>query len=96
MAGIISRPFLRDILHVYENCVGNETIRTISLMIRLGGNNTIAVVKNVRKAEMTVLAHNVLDALTREDVDHCHRMLEATKEKWGISKVTKPSDQHGT
>ena len=82
----------------YENCLGIETIRTspISLMIRLGGNNTIAVVHNVRKAEMPVLAHNGLDVATREDVDHCHRVLEASKEKWGITKVTKPSDQHGT
>ena len=82
----------------YENCLGIETIRTspISLMIRLGGNNTIAVVHNVRKAEMPLLAHNGLDVPTREDVDHCYRILEASKEKWGISKVTKPSDQHGT
>src|SRR5262245_4300137 len=82
----------------YENCLGIETIRTspISLMIRLGGNNTIAVVKNVRKAEMPLLAHNGLDVPTSEDVDHCHLILEASKEKWGISKITKPSDQHGS
>lgn len=82
----------------YEECLGIETVRTspISLMIRLGGTNTIAVVENVRKAPMPILAHNGLDVLTREDVDDCHRILEEGKEKWGIRKITKPSDQHGT
>jgi catechol-2,3-dioxygenase len=82
----------------YEECLGIETVRTssISLMVRLGGNNTIAVVHNVRKAEMPVLAHNGLDVPTREDVDHCYRILDQQKEKWGIRKITKPSDQHGT
>jgi catechol-2,3-dioxygenase len=82
----------------YEECLGIETVRTspISLMIRLGGNNTIAVVESIRKAEMPVLAHNGLDVPTRKDVDDCHRILEAGKEKWGIRKITKPSDQHGT
>ena len=82
----------------YEECLGIETIRTspISLMVRLGGNNTIAVVHNVRKAEMPVLAHNGLDVPSREDVDHCYCILDQDKEKWGIRKITKPSDQHGT
>ena len=67
----------------YEECLGIETIRTspISLMIRLGGNNTIAVVQSQRKAEMPVLAHNGLDVLTREDVDQCHQILKQGKEK---------------
>ena len=82
----------------YEECLGIETIRTspVSLMIRLGGNNTIAVVQNPRKAEMPLLAHNGLDVPTRADVDSCHRVLEEAKEKWGIKKITKPADQHGT
>ena len=82
----------------YEECLGIETVRTspISLMIRLGGNNTIAVVQNLRKAEMPLLAHNGLDVPSRADVDHCHQVLEADKEKWGIKKITRPSDQHGT
>jgi catechol-2,3-dioxygenase len=82
----------------YEECLGIETIRTspISLMIRLGGNNTIAVVQNPHKAEMPLLAHNGLDVSSRADVEHCHRILEEDKEKWGIKKISKPSDQHGT
>jgi catechol-2,3-dioxygenase len=56
----------------YEECLGIETIRTqpVSLMIRLGGNNTIAVVRNPRKAEMPLLGHNGLDVPTRTDVDN--------------------------
>jgi catechol-2,3-dioxygenase len=82
----------------YEECLGIETVRTspISLMIRLGGKNTIAVVESVRKTEMPVLGHNGLDVSTRKDVDDCHRILEEGKERWGIRKITKPSDQHGT
>jgi catechol-2,3-dioxygenase len=82
----------------YQECLGIEVVRTspISLMIRLGGNNTIAVVHNKKKAEMPLLNHNGLDVQTREDVDNCHRLLEGVKEKWGIRKITKPSDQHGT
>lgn len=46
-------------------------------MIRLGGENTIAVVEKPRKGE-------------------CHRILDEGKEKWGLKKITKPADQHGT
>jgi catechol-2,3-dioxygenase len=82
----------------YEGCLGLETIRTspISLMIRLGGDNTIAVVQNPKKAEMALLNHNGLDVATRAEVDECHRILEEGKEKWGLKKLTKPADQHGT
>ena len=82
----------------YENCLGLEVVRTSprSLMIRLGGNNTIAVVQNPKKPAMPLLNHNGLDVATREDVERCHQELEANKDKWGIQKITKPADQHGT
>ena len=82
----------------YQECLGLETIRTSprSLMIRLGGNNTIAVVENPRKPDMPLLNHNGLDVATREDVNHCHRVLEQNKDRWGIAKITRPADQHGT
>jgi catechol-2,3-dioxygenase len=82
----------------YEECLGLETIRTspISLMIRLGGDNTIAVVQNPKKSEMALLNHNGLDVATRAEVDECHRILEEGQEKWGLKKLTRPADQHGT
>jgi predicted lactoylglutathione lyase len=82
----------------YAEFLGLEVIQTspISLMIRLGGTNTIATVQNPKKAKMTVLGHNGLDVATRADVDECHRLVEEQKEKWGIKQATKPVDQHGT
>ena len=82
----------------YEDCLGLETIRTSghSMMIRLGGSNTIAVVQNPRKQEMSLLNHNGLDVGSREEVDECYRALTEQKETWGLKKITKPAEQHGT
>src|SRR2546430_16086371 len=80
----------------YEECLGLQTIRTspVSLMIRLGGNNTIAVVQNPKKAGMALLNHNGLDVATRAEVDECHGILQEGKERWAIGKLTKPAEQH--
>jgi catechol-2,3-dioxygenase len=82
----------------YEECLGLQTIRTspVSLMIRLGGNNTIAVVQNPKKAGMALLNHNGLDVGTRAEVDECHEILQEGKQRWAIGKLTKPAEQHGT
>ncbi len=82
----------------YEECLGIETVRTspISLMVRLGGNNTIAVVQNERKAKMSLLAHNGLDVPTREDGNNCQRVLEENQDRWGIQQITRPTDPHRT
>ena len=82
----------------YAGCLGLDVIRTspVSLMIKLGGNNTIAVVHVKKKEEMSLLNHNGLDVATREDVNECHRILKEQQEKWGIRKITHPADQHGT
>ena len=82
----------------YEECLGIETVRTspISLMIKLGGNNTIAIVQNPKKASMPLLNHNGLDVGSRAEVDECYRVLMSVKDKWGMKQITKPADQHGT
>jgi catechol 2,3-dioxygenase-like lactoylglutathione lyase family enzyme len=82
----------------YEEFLGLDVVRTSprSLMIRLGGSNTIATVYNPKKAMMPVLAHNGLDVATREEVDRAHDICTEQKEQWGIKAVTRPSDQHGT
>lgn len=82
----------------YEECLGLEVVRTspISLMIRLGNTNTIAVVRNPKKPVMPVLNHNGLDVASREEVDKCHEILAVQRDRWGIKKVTGPTDQHGT
>jgi catechol 2,3-dioxygenase-like lactoylglutathione lyase family enzyme len=83
----------------YEEFLGLDVVKTskISLMIRLGAANTIAVVYTAKpKAEMPMLNHNGLDVETPEEVDRCYDLVAAEKEKWGIRKLTKPVDQHGT
>jgi catechol-2,3-dioxygenase len=82
----------------YQEFLGLEVVQTskISLMIRLGNTNTITVVYSPRRKAMTMLNHNGLDVATREEVDECHRILEEKKETWGVKKVTRPADQHGT
>jgi catechol 2,3-dioxygenase-like lactoylglutathione lyase family enzyme len=82
----------------YEDFLGLEVIRTSdrSLMIRLGGHHVYAVVENTKKPEMPVLNHNGLDVPSREEVDKAHEIAVAEKDKWGIKKITRPVDAHGT
>ena len=82
----------------YEDFLGLEVIRTspISLLCRLGGNNTMAIVEVKTKEEMPMLNHNGLDVLTKADVDKAHQIAVAQKGKWGIKKITRLLDQHGT
>ena len=83
----------------YTEFLGLEVVRTspISLLIRLGGTNTIAVVEQPRRdAEMPMLNHNGLDVETQEEVDAAHETVVAQAEKWGLRKISKPKLQHGT
>jgi catechol 2,3-dioxygenase-like lactoylglutathione lyase family enzyme len=82
----------------YEGFLGLEVVRTspISLLIRLGGANTIAVVQSAHKKPMVMLNHNGLDVATQEEVDAAHRIVEAEREAWGLHKITRPILQHGT
>jgi catechol-2,3-dioxygenase len=82
----------------YEEFLGLDVIRTspISLMIRLGGPNTIAVVQSKEKPAMPLLNHNGLDVGSREEVDRAWEICTREQEKWNIKKITRPADQHGT
>jgi len=82
----------------YEEFLGLEVVQTspISLLIRLGGPNTIAVVYSKQPHEMNLLNHNGLDVATKEEVDAAHRTVCAEAEKWRLKKITKPHLQHGT
>jgi len=83
----------------YEEFLGLEVVRTSpsSLMIRLGGANTIAVVRNPKKThEMPMLNHNGLDVETQEEVDAAYATVTEQQEKWGLSAISKPVLQHGT
>src|SRR5258707_7982768 len=55
----------------YEEFLGFEVVQTspISLLVRLGGANTIAVVYSKHVGEMNLLNHNGLDVRTKDEVD---------------------------
>jgi len=70
----------------YEEFLGLDVVQTsqISLMIRLGGKQCIAVVFTKRPTEMGLLNHNGLDVETQEQVDEAHRITVAEAEKWKL------------
>jgi hypothetical protein len=83
----------------YEEFLGLEVIQTspISLLIRLGGPNTIAVVYSKNVGGMNLLNHNGLDVRTQEEVDEAHRICSAwAQTQWHLKKISKPHLQHGT
>lgn len=82
----------------YTEFLGLEVVRTspISLLIRLGGPNTIAVVQNDKKDEMVLLNHNGIDVETEADVDAAYEKVVEYADKYGMHKITKPRTQHGT
>ena len=83
----------------YEEFLGLDVVRTspVSLMVRLGGDNTIAVVRNLKKThEMPMLNHNGLDVDTQEEVDAAFAIVSEQAEKWGITDISTPGLQHGT
>ena len=84
----------------YTEFLGLEVVRTspVSILIRLGGENTIAVVeqKNRDEEEMPLLNHNGLDVETQEEVDAAYETVIEQKDKWELHKISKPRLQHGT
>jgi catechol 2,3-dioxygenase-like lactoylglutathione lyase family enzyme len=82
----------------YEEFLGLEVVQTspISLLIRLGGPNTIAVVYSKHVGDMNLLNHNGLDVRTQEEVDGAHRTVCEQAGEWQLKKITKPHLQHGT
>lgn len=83
----------------YEEFLGFDVVRTspISLLVRLGGNHTYAVVEQKRKKDkMGLLGHNGIDVETQEEVDAAYKICAAEADKWGMTQVTKPVLQHGT
>lgn len=97
--GTLESKNLEKARNFYTEFLGLEVIRTspISLLIRLGGNNTIAVVEQKNRSDtMSMLNHNGLDVETREEVDAAHSTVVEQAEKWGLHKISKPLLQHGT
>ena len=97
--GTLEAKNLENTRKFYEEFLGLDVVRTspISILIRLGGDNTIAVVEQKNKKDvMSVLNHNGLDVETQEEVDAAYETCIAQAEQWGMHKITKPVLQHGT
>jgi catechol 2,3-dioxygenase-like lactoylglutathione lyase family enzyme len=98
--GTLESKNLEEARQFYTEFLGLEVVRTspISLLIRLGGANTIAVVeqKNRDDETMSLLNHNGLDVETQEEVDAAYETVMAQKDDWGLHKISKPILQHGT
>lgn len=82
----------------YEEFLGLDVVYMshIALCIRLGGNNTIVVVKTNNRHEMPMINHNGLDVGSTEEVDIAHKTVLEQKDKWGLHKITPPKEQHGS
>src|SRR3984893_1568039 len=96
--GTLESRYLAFSRRFYEEFLGLEVVQTspISLLIRLGGPNTIAVVYSKHVGEMNLLNHNGLDVSTKEEVDEAHRIATAQADRWKLQKIAKPHLQHGT
>lgn len=84
----------------FEEFLGLETVQMadISFWSRLGGSTAIVVVQSPTDTthKMSFLHHNGLDVATEAEVDECYEIVKRDAEKWNISKVSKPTVQHGT
>ena len=96
--GTLEARDLEESRKFYEECLGLEVVRTsnVSLLIKLGGDNTIAVVQVPKKEKMPILNHNGLDVKTQEEVNMAHELLNKHKDRWSVTQITKPALQHGT
>lgn len=82
----------------YAEFLGMEVFQTSSrsLMMRLNSTTTIACVETKGETAAGIYSHFGLDFGTRDEVDAAHEAAAAAKDDWGIRKITRPVDQHGT
>lgn len=81
----------------YEEFLGLEVIYMshVALCLRLGGKNSIVVVKTANRALHPLANHNGIDVASRDDVDTAYKAANEQAEKWGLHRITAPKDQHG-
>jgi catechol 2,3-dioxygenase-like lactoylglutathione lyase family enzyme len=82
----------------YEEFLGLEVARTskISMMVRLGGEHVYAVVQKRHVDKMPRVNHNGIDVNNDAEVDEAYQACLDQAEKWGLTGITKPVQQHGT
>ena len=96
--GTLSSFDLQASRRFYEEVPGFEVIQhaTVAMLIRKGTAHTYVVVETGEPSTMGLLDHNGLDVGSREAVDKAHQALTAAREKYGIRRIHKPVEQHGT
>ena len=82
----------------YEEVLGLEVVQTsaVSLMLRLNTTTTIAAVENKGGTSAGVFNHFGFDVASKDLVDECYERVKPVKDKYGIKKITRPIQQHGT
>lgn len=88
----VSRPF-------YEEFLGLDCVRHAekAMMLRKGGYfGLVCLEKGKNVKPVGVGNHWGLDLASREEVDRAHDLAIAHKERYGIQKVMKITDMHGT
>ena len=82
----------------YTEVFGMEVVQTsaISFFMRLNSETVVACVQHKGGTSGGVFNHFGFDVLTREEVDEAYEKIEAISDEYGLRKVSKPVDQHGT
>jgi catechol 2,3-dioxygenase-like lactoylglutathione lyase family enzyme len=82
----------------YTEVLGMEVVQTsaVSLMMRLNSVTTVACVQGKAATSAGLFNHFGFDVATKEMVDAAYEQVKAVKDKYGIKKITKPVQQHGT
>ena len=82
----------------YTEFLGLEVRQTSSrsLMLRLNSTTTIACVETSGITSAGIYSHFGLDFENRDDVDAAYCIACAEKDAYGIRKITRPVEQHGT
>ncbi|MEC7491153.1 MAG: VOC family protein [Pseudomonadota bacterium] len=81
----------------YEEFLGLEVVRhnSAAMCFRLNTDMRIVCVRVKKVPPMEVMSHWGLDVENKQDVDAAHAAAVASKEKYGIQKITRPVLQHG-
>ncbi len=82
----------------YSEFLGLDVRQTSSrsLMLRLNSVTTIACVETKGATSAGIYSHFGLDFDGRDEVDAAWERARAQKDAYGIRKITRPVDQHGT
>lgn len=82
----------------YEEVLGLDIVQTsqVSLQLRLNSDTTVVCVETNKPVQAGMFSHIGFDVETQEAVDHAYEVVCKHKDTYGIQRITKPSDQHGT